>query len=63
MRDGVVEDGEPVSCEPPVPFKCIEEREFSLAGITHMFLAQSPEYTPVEADELLPVIREYFYSV
>lgn len=63
VRHGVVEDGEPVSSEPPVPFKCIEEREFSLDGVTHMFLAQSPEHTPVEADELLPIIREYFYNV
>jgi hypothetical protein len=63
VRHGVVEDGEPVSSEPPVPFKWKEEREFSLDGITHIFLAQSPEHTPVEADELLPIIREYFYSV
>lgn len=63
VRHGVVEDGEPVSSEPPVPFKCIEERECSLATVTHVFLAQSPEHTPVEANKLLPIIREYFYSV
>jgi len=28
-----------------------------------MFLARSPGYRPVEANELLPIIREYFYSV
>lgn len=63
VRHDVPEDGESASSEPPVPFKCIEERECSLAGVTHMFLAQSPEHTPVEADELLPIIREYFYAV
>jgi hypothetical protein len=57
------EDDHPVHSEPPVPFTWVEDREFSLAGVTHMFLADSPEYTPVEADELLPVIREYFYRV
>lgn len=63
VRHGVLEDGEPASSESPVPFKCIEERKCNLAGVTHMFLAQSPHHTPVEADELLPIIREYFYSV
>jgi hypothetical protein len=62
VRQGVPEDSESASGEPPVPFKCIEEREFSLDCVTHIFLAQSPEYTPVEANELLPIIREYFYS-
>jgi hypothetical protein len=42
VRHGVFEDGESASSEPPVPFKCIEEREWSLVGVTHMFLAQSP---------------------
>jgi hypothetical protein len=56
-------DDRPVHSEPPVPFKWIEDREFSLGGATHMFLAHSPEYTPVEADELLPVIRECFHRV
>jgi hypothetical protein len=57
------EDDDPVPTEPPVPFNWVTDREFSLAGVTHMFLAHSPEYTPVEADELLPVIREYFCRV
>jgi hypothetical protein len=57
------EDDHPVHTEWPVPFDWVEDRKFSLAGITHVFLAHSPEYTPVEADELLPVIREYFYRV
>jgi hypothetical protein len=63
VRHGVLEYGQPMTNEPPVPFKWIEGREFTLAGVTHMFLARSPEYTPAEADELLPIIREYFYSV
>lgn len=61
VRHGVPEDGESASSEPLVPFKCTEKRGFSLDGVTHMFLAQSPEYAPVEADALLPIIREYFY--
>jgi hypothetical protein len=56
-------DNHPLRIEPPVPFKCVEAPEFSFAGVTHMFLAQSPKYTPVEADEILPVIREYFRQV
>jgi hypothetical protein len=52
-----------VHTEPPVPFNCVEDRKFSLPGITHVFLADSPKYTPVEANELLPVIREYFFRV
>jgi hypothetical protein len=56
-------DDHPVHTEPPVPFNCVEGRRFSFAGITHVFLAGSPEYTPVESDELLPVVREYFYRV
>ena len=50
-----------VYTEPPLPFKWVEDREFSIAGVTHMFLAHSPEYTPAKADELLPIIREYLY--
>lgn len=53
-------DYAPVHIEPPVPFHWIEEHEFTSAGITHMFLARSPQYTPAEADKLLAVIREYF---
>ncbi|MGD0775158.1 MAG: UPF0489 family protein [Candidatus Solibacter sp.] len=56
-------DDQPVHTEPPVPFNCVEDRKFSLPGITHVFLADSPKYTPVEANELLPVIREYFFRV
>jgi hypothetical protein len=41
----------------------MEHHEFSVAGVTHMFLARSPEYTPVEADKLLPAIREYFHPL
>ena len=49
-----------VHTEPPLLFNWVEDREFSIAGVTHMFLADSPEYTPAKADELLPIIREYF---
>jgi hypothetical protein len=56
-------DDQPLHTEPPVPFSWVEDRKFSLTDVTHMFLAHSPEYTPVEADELLPFIREYFHQV
>jgi UPF0489 domain len=52
----------PVSVEPAIPFDLIPERDFQFSGFTHMILAQSPQFTPVSADELLPVIREYFTS-
>jgi hypothetical protein len=48
------------SDEPPVEFKLVEANAFSLNGFTHMFLARSPAYTTSAADELLPIIREYF---
>jgi hypothetical protein len=54
-------DDHPMHTEQPVPFNCVEERKFSFDCVTHMFLAHSPEYTPIEADKLLPVIREYFH--
>ena len=50
----------PVSVEPAIPFDLISEREFEFSGFTHMILAQSPQFTPASADQLLPVIREYF---
>jgi hypothetical protein len=56
MRDRGRMDGSPVHSEPPVPFMWVEDREFSVARVTHIFLAHSPEYTPLEADELLPII-------
>jgi hypothetical protein len=57
------ENNHPVHLEPPVPFNWVEDREFSHAGLTHIFLAHSPEYTPVEADNLVPIIGEYFSQV
>jgi hypothetical protein len=50
----------PVSVEPAIPFDLISERDFQFSGFTHMILAQSPQYTPESADQLLPIIREYF---
>lgn len=64
-HDAVTDRGGPgeelAHTEPPVPFTWLEDREFNASAVTHLFLAYSPEYTPVEADELLPIIREYFY--
>ncbi|HEV2198783.1 MAG TPA: UPF0489 family protein [Bryobacteraceae bacterium] len=62
-RPGSQDDNPPVHTEAPVPFKLVEQRKFSFSGVTHMFLAHSPPYTPVEADKLLPVVREYFHPV
>ena len=51
---------DPLSTEPPVEFRTVEDYLFSETEFTHMFLAQSPQYVPKEADALLDVIREYF---
>jgi hypothetical protein len=63
LKHGCYGDDISMCSEPPVPFNWVEDREFSFSGITHLFLAHSPDYTPVEADELLNVAREYFYRV
>jgi UPF0489 domain len=49
-----------ISVEPVVPFSCVQAAEFTTIGFTHMVVAQSRPYTPKSADQLLPVIREYF---
>jgi len=78
FRDGHIESGivelrgfqdgpdwhtsEPLSIEPPVEFRAVEKYSCSETQFTHMFLAQSPQYVPKEADALLDVIREYFVT-
>jgi hypothetical protein len=49
----------PLHVEPLVPFNCIAASEFRFCGFTHVVVAQSPRYTPLAADELLEIIREY----
>jgi hypothetical protein len=53
---------DPIHAEPIVPFELTEETKFDFSGFTHMVVARSPQYTPLSADDLLPTIREYFYS-
>jgi hypothetical protein len=58
----IMKDGPPPSThvEPPIPFTWFPENEFSGRTFTHMIVAQSPAFTPVTADLLLPLIRRYF---
>jgi len=52
----------PIAVEPEVPFRWTPANKFSHKGFTHMILAHSEKYCPPEADNLIPVIREYFYD-
>ena len=54
---------EPVRIEPPVEFDLAAGSSFEFSGFTHLVVAQSPQFTPVAADALLDVIREYFDPV
>jgi hypothetical protein len=49
-----------LSVEPSVPFSFVRAAGFTMMGFTHMVVAQSPRFTPKSADQLLPVIQEYF---
>jgi len=48
--------------EPEVPFDCIPVPSFKFNEFTHMVVAQSPNFTPPVADNLLPIIRKYFIA-
>lgn len=50
----------PLHSEPPVPFHLKADVNFKVSGVTHVVVAQSPKFTPISADRLLPIIREYF---
>lgn len=53
-------DTSPLALEPEVPFEKISCELFQNIGpLDWIYLAQSPAYTPVSADSLIPVIREY----
>jgi hypothetical protein len=52
----------PIKVEPEVPFFLTPANRFLHNGFTHMILAHSEKYCPPEADNLIPVIREYFYD-
>jgi hypothetical protein len=58
--DGTLRPPEPIHVEPVVPFAYTPADRFRFEGFTHMTVAQSPQYTPASADELLPIFREYF---
>ena len=52
-----------IHVEPAVQFEYIQSDRFRFDGFTHMTVAQSPQYTPASADELLPIFRCYFSEV
>lgn len=50
----------PVAFEPQVPFKFIEYLGFKSDGLyDRVFLTQSPQYTPVASDDLIPFIMDF----
>ncbi|MDQ1350124.1 MAG: hypothetical protein QG657_425 [Acidobacteriota bacterium] len=50
----------PVGVESAVPFRIFPYHEFrSVGDYDLIFLAKSPTFTPVESDELIPVIMKY----
>ena len=59
-KDFLNPDSTPIHTEPSIPFEVQPYTEFEFSGFTHVLVAQSPQYTPVRADQLLPIIREYF---
>lgn len=50
----------PISVEPAVPIRFVPGNRFSGSDYTHLILAHSEKYCPPSADELIPVIQEYF---
>lgn len=54
----------PLGSEPEIPFRMIPYNEFQSSGdYDFVFLAQSPAFTPVEADRLIPVITKYIHPI
>ena len=51
---------EPLFWEPAVANAYVPAASFGMRGFTHMILAQSPGFTPAAADELIPMIEQYF---
>lgn len=50
----------PHSLEPPIPFHKIPVEAYRAAEpFDYVILCQSPGYTPVEADALIPIFKEY----
>ena len=62
-KDGCWWQGRPIQLgcdEPEIPFRVVKQSDFSCSGFTHMVVAQSPQYTPQSADNLLALIERYF---
>ncbi len=51
-----------ISFEPTVPFDFTPLPSFQFDGFTHMVVAQSPNFAPPSADNLLPIIRQFFLA-
>ncbi|MER8389487.1 hypothetical protein [Mesorhizobium sp. M0965] len=50
----------PHSLEPPIPFHKIPVEAYQAAEpFDYVILCQSPGYTPVEADALIPIFKDY----
>jgi hypothetical protein len=51
---------EPLRRDTPVSFRTINALDFTASSrFDSAFLARSPRYTPIEADQLHPVVRRY----
>lgn len=51
-----------IHLEPAIPFDFTPVRDFRFHGFTHLTVAKSPRFAPRLADNLLPIVREYFIS-
>ncbi|SRR6266851_2115514 len=60
IADGTLAPPKPMHVEPVVPFTYTPADCFRFGGFTHIIVAQSPQYTPASADQLLPIFRDYF---
>ncbi|ARO32450.1 hypothetical protein NXC14_PA00169 (plasmid) [Rhizobium sp. NXC14] len=50
----------PHAVEPPIPFQMVSIEDYRAAKpFDYVILCQSPGYTPVEADALVPIFRDY----
>lgn len=54
----------PENLDPTIPFKAIPRQKFLCRDkYDFIILSKSPGYTPETADELIPVIQEYFHDI
>ena len=50
----------PLGLEPLVPFEVIDGSKYQADSMfSYVFLTQSPSYTPLSSDKLIPIIMEY----